>query len=504
MISFPPVAETRHEIHERLPNTLIDTATASYSSPSSQILTSCDLWIKEIREAVSLHGPLNESWFKKEGNEEKEAPIALDNTPATASTTTPNTATASTQKRGLPNPSVRIPILVLQRALTSTRSLQHSKSGGYSILLPRSWGSTFIHSFVYAGCRVAGMDELQALEFEDLMGRGGSSSSSGPLLNLPSFPFHWLGTTAGNTWLNTKDEGRLLEMNKKPPAKRGVALKTEWSMEKSTVRLLSDLSKQVTGGLDVMDVDGDSTGTSFYVVQSPVLVSLISSIILKGGNRNKWTDMVEEEPEKIEYKQTTSSRSSFISFNAQLESVLLSTPSSFHQKQPLKIFESLATAFVMVKITLPQSGGAITDKCIIYAVKSLAHLNEFCPKKPSRNESQLLKGLVYTAEGGLGVGSSSSRLLDDDDDDDALVDDQLLLDKFPDKEYILGYSTRGNFVLSKGKSCAIGVVSIKRLVEFYGEQNDAVISSNHQTIWVLGRSSLGRRCWKGCLEFIGV
>jgi len=99
----------------------------------------------------------------------------------------------------------RIPLLLIQRSITSPTSMNES-SHGFTILLPRGWSMYFLSSFVYAGSMIGGLVERRNQYRE---------------CGVPSFPEHYSDTCpAGSEWEGQKAKEERQRWEKKPPAKR--------------------------------------------------------------------------------------------------------------------------------------------------------------------------------------------------------------------------------------------------------------------------------------------
>lgn len=115
----------------------------------------------------------------------------------------PQIGLPSTRLRPLAQ-DARIPVLLIQRTLTSASSPSTSQHG-FLLLLPSGWSQPFLNSLVFTGTRVGGIRERQSQGFES--GEG-------------SFPEDWAGTRASRRWWDEREDGLRVRWQKKPPGKR--------------------------------------------------------------------------------------------------------------------------------------------------------------------------------------------------------------------------------------------------------------------------------------------
>lgn len=186
-----------------------------------------------------------------------------------------------------------VPLLLIQRGTanspttTSTRSSSSSEYlGGWTLILPASWGMAFWKSFIFAGARVAGLRERYNMHFES---------------GVSCFPYDFPGTRSYQLWKEKKKAEEEREWAKRPPAKRvnfkklGVKnpfdanfemlIEYEAGVEKD--QKMKAKAEAVTG--DKMEVDPANNGTSstdvvfdneptgprprYWLMQSPKLIS---------------------------------------------------------------------------------------------------------------------------------------------------------------------------------------------------------------------------------------
>lgn len=101
-----------------------------------------------------------------------------------------------------------IPVLLLQRGQTLENA--HSTNSnelleGWSLVVPHGWGLAFWKSFIFAGARVAGFDDVRAMHFEN---------------GYPCFPCDFPGTNAFEHMRHLYKQAHKSVWDRKPPSKR--------------------------------------------------------------------------------------------------------------------------------------------------------------------------------------------------------------------------------------------------------------------------------------------
>ncbi|RUS21833.1 NUC188 domain-containing protein [Endogone sp. FLAS-F59071] len=193
-----------------------------------------------------------------------------------------------------------VPLLLIQRGTANSPTTSPTRSsssseylGGWTLILPASWGMAFWKSFIFAGARVGGLRERYYMHFES---------------GVSCFPYDFPGTKGYQLWKEKKKVEEEREWAKKPPAKRvnfkklGVKnpfdanferlIEYEARIEKDQRMVEGKMkakAEAVTG--DKMEVDLANDGTSnmdvvfdneptrphprYWLMQSPKLVSAL-------------------------------------------------------------------------------------------------------------------------------------------------------------------------------------------------------------------------------------
>ncbi|KAG0173505.1 hypothetical protein DFQ28_009614 [Apophysomyces sp. BC1034] len=106
----------------------------------------------------------------------------------------------------------QIPIILIQRGnttfhgLTSQNPLSNAEVlEGWTLILPRGWGNAFWKSFVFAGARTGGFENIRQMQFESGFG---------------CYPFDFPGTKAYENFRAQLKKSLEIEWSQKPPAKR--------------------------------------------------------------------------------------------------------------------------------------------------------------------------------------------------------------------------------------------------------------------------------------------
>ncbi|KAF7726095.1 hypothetical protein EC973_009069 [Apophysomyces ossiformis] len=105
-----------------------------------------------------------------------------------------------------------VPVLLIQRGNLAFHGSATSKPlsnaevlEGWTLILPRGWGNAFWKSFVFAGARTCGFENIRQMQFESGFG---------------SFPFDFPGTSAYDVYREQLKKRLETEWLARPPAKR--------------------------------------------------------------------------------------------------------------------------------------------------------------------------------------------------------------------------------------------------------------------------------------------
>ncbi|KAJ1565126.1 hypothetical protein HK096_004442, partial [Nowakowskiella sp. JEL0078] len=102
----------------------------------------------------------------------------------------------------------KIPILLIQhgsRLYGLDKGLTSKDFGGWTMIIPKGWGTALWKSLIFSGARAIGMEERNHMLFES---------------DVSTFPSDWPGTTAYSEWSKAQESSKRDEWEKKPPAKR--------------------------------------------------------------------------------------------------------------------------------------------------------------------------------------------------------------------------------------------------------------------------------------------
>jgi ribonuclease P/MRP protein subunit POP1 len=243
------------------------------------------------------------------------------------------TDTVLTSQLGIPGSQLRpiaqdnrIPLLLIQRSITSPTSPNES-SHGFTVLLPRGWSMYFLSSFVYAGSMIGGLVERRNQYRE---------------CGVPSFPEHYSDTCpAGREWEEQKAKEERERWEKKPPAKRPQysALGTNNPWKPDWQAVLRDR----TGNEEEVEMNGRTSEIQQpWLFTRPLLDHIVA--LVKGS-----------EPERV----------------------LLRLVNTFRSQRGLAILdeklgaELYSTALVQVKVEM-DGRGSPGDMAIIYALEEEA------------------------------------------------------------------------------------------------------------------------------------
>jgi ribonuclease P/MRP protein subunit POP1 len=164
----------------------------------TSLLAQSNIWETTTREE------LLRPQFKKSDLDYRRQKVSFSLCQATDTVLTPQLGIPGSQLRPIAQDN-RIPLLLIQRSITSPSSPNES-SHGFTILLPRGWSMYFLSSFVYAGSMIGGLVERRNQYRE---------------CGVPSFPEHYSDTCpAGSDWEEQKAKEERERWEKKPPAKR--------------------------------------------------------------------------------------------------------------------------------------------------------------------------------------------------------------------------------------------------------------------------------------------
>lgn len=161
----------------------------------------------------------------------------------------------------------QIPLLLIQRggpvsdkATISQKPLaSHELIEGWTMILPRGWGLPFWKSLVFAGCRVAGFQDVRAMHYES---------------GFPCFPQDYPGTRAFEAQRQLNKKAAEEVWAKRPPAKRV-------NFTKRGVDHPFECAFETLASVEHMDVEsqegGLATRPTYSLLQGEALVSAILS-----------------------------------------------------------------------------------------------------------------------------------------------------------------------------------------------------------------------------------
>ncbi|KAG2219767.1 hypothetical protein INT45_008598, partial [Circinella minor] len=310
---------------------------------------------------------------------------------------------------------VQIPILLVQRS-----SGQNNKRGqqdtcktelleGWTLILPKGCAMAFWKSFMFAGARVAGYEDLRALSFES-----GS----------PSYPYDYLGSLACE---NVRDMAKHEAKNawlRRPPAKRlnYYKLGVDRPFDAAFDSLISTTTE------DVMDIDhknGNKPTPEFYILHGhKTIISVLSA---------KTDD------------------------EAQIS--LLSYISDLYTKRGLKPITSLKLDNALVQVRLEFfDRGRPEANAMIYLVTDNTEYNTqtvyIRNREPGlKNKKKLLENLKEDDA-------------EEEEDTTIMALDRNEKPKFPPSNDLIGYLTTANFSFDAGRGIGLGactVLGLRRL-----------------------------------------
>ena len=166
---------------------------------------------------------------------------------------------------------MQIPILLVQRSpgQNNRRGQQDTCKTelleGWTLVLPKGCAMPFWKSFMFAGARVAGYEDLHALSFES---------------GIPSYPYDYLGSLACE---NVRDMAKHEAKNawlRRPPAKRLNYAKLGLDRPfDAAFDILTSNSKTtiVKDGMDSDHENGNKTAPEFYILHGYKTISSILS-----------------------------------------------------------------------------------------------------------------------------------------------------------------------------------------------------------------------------------
>lgn len=311
----------------------------------------------------------------------------------------------------------RIPILLIQRSIASPTS-PNEAIHGFTVIVPRGWSMYLLNSFAYAGCMIGGLVERRNQYRE---------------AGLPSFPEHYGSSCpAGLDWEIVKGKEERERWEKKPPAKRpqfkAMGTDNPW---------LPDWTPIITGdegdAVEEMETNGKKDkGTSEPWLFALPLSEHLSAIV--------------QSPTPPE--------------------VLLKLVNAFRRQRGSSILsEALATelydtALVHVKVEV-EGRGSPGDMAILYALDQAEREKWLQAKAIDRQYGRMdwHAGSTEEPKAEMQKVRRVALLFI------TLFADRKLGEKVADGNRVVGYTSTGNFSLSRGHGFAIATVSLKAYVQ---------------------------------------
>ncbi|KAI8878116.1 POPLD-domain-containing protein, partial [Backusella circina FSU 941] len=149
-----------------------------------------------------------------------------------------------------------IPILLFQRgqALQNTHHTTntHELTHGWTLVLPRGWGLAFWKSFIFAGARVAGFDDIRAMHFEN---------------GYHCFPHDFPGTNSFENIRQLYKDAAQSIWDRKPPSKRV-------NYQKMGIEHPFEAAFESLCQVDAMIED---EGPTYSLIQGPTLSALLEN-----------------------------------------------------------------------------------------------------------------------------------------------------------------------------------------------------------------------------------
>ncbi|KAI9495878.1 NUC188 domain-containing protein [Zychaea mexicana] len=348
---------------------------------------------------------------------------------------------------------VQIPVLLVQRSQGQGHSRNKRRGEqdtcktelleGWTLFLPKGCAMPFWKSFMFAGARVAGYEDLHALYFES---------------GVPCYPYDYLGSRACEDARNMAKHEAESAWLRRPPAKRlnyaKLGVERPFDAAFDTLTLVSATTKTVAMLTDDTS-GGDETkpGPDFYLLHGHKAVSVVLSA-----------------------KTDDEAQSALLAYLAEL-----------YTKRGLKPIATLPFDAALIQVRLEFfDRGRPEANAMIYLITDDA-------------EYETQTSYIRNREPGLKNKKKLLESLEDDEEAAAMAVDEKEKLKFPPPDDLIGYLTTANFSFHAGCGSGLGACTargMRRLQELDNSRQREI-----KTV-VLVRNTKALQCRPAKLQFL--